>query len=314
MALVVGKLAPELEDASHTAILNNLGGVTPLEMSILADALCRSAIAGQISHLIGPAPMMTALDMRGFSVSLLPTDQVDLAALATPVGPTAWKPVMPIVTPGIWALPENLTPASATPSAHPARHALLTAGCAALTAAEKSLNALDAKSGDGDTGSTLATAANTLSQGLDQLPLADLAQLYRALGNTLNQTMGGSSGVLLAIFFSAAGEAAAAGASAVAALTAGLERVQEVGGAKPGDRTMIDALAPALSALPAGLTAAAIAARSGADHTATITHAKAGRAAYVSERHLIGNNDPGAEAVALLFQAIAESEPPNTAV
>jgi dihydroxyacetone kinase len=68
MALVVGKLAPELEDASHTAILNNLGGVTPLEMSILADALCQSAIADRISHLIGPAAMMTALDMRGFSV------------------------------------------------------------------------------------------------------------------------------------------------------------------------------------------------------------------------------------------------------
>jgi dihydroxyacetone kinase len=237
---------------------------------------------------------------------LLQTDELDLAALTAPVGPTAWKPVQPIVAPLVWALPENLATTPMTPSAHPARHALLATGCAALIAAEKSLNALDAKSGDGDTGSTLAAATNALSQGLDQLPLADLAQLYHALGNALSQTMGESSGVLLAIFFSAAGEAAAAGASAIAALTAGLERVQQVGGAKPGDRTMIDALAPALSALPDGFAAAAMAARRGADHTATITHAKAGRAAYVSERHLIGNNDPGAEAVALLFQAIAQ--------
>ena len=77
--------------------------------------------------------------------------------------------------------------------------------CNALIAAEADLNALDAKSGDGDTGSTLASAARALVEARDRLPLADATQLYRAIGLELSQTMGGSSGVLLAIFFAAAG-------------------------------------------------------------------------------------------------------------
>jgi dihydroxyacetone kinase len=172
-------------------------------------------------------------------------------------------------------------------------------------AAEADLNALDAKSGDGDTGSTLATAARALTEALDRLPLADLTQLYRAIGLELSQTMGGSSGVLLAIFFAAAGDASGSGRDAVGALKAGLDRIQQVGGARPGDRTMIDALLPALEALPEGLAAAARAARAGADLTATITRAKAGRATYIAEAKLAGHNDPGAEAVARLFESLA---------
>ena len=86
---------------------------------------------------------------------------------------------------------------------------------------------------------------------------------------------------------------------------AGLERVSQVGGAKVGHRTMIDALAPALEHLPEGIAAAAGAARTGADSTAGIHRAKAGRAAYVPEQNLAGHNDPGAEAVAILFEGLA---------
>jgi dihydroxyacetone kinase len=68
---------------------------------------------------------------------------------------------------------------------------------------------------------------------------------------------------------------------------------------------MIDALEPALDALSDGLEAAAAAARSGADHTASITKAKAGRASYIAEASLKGHNDPGAEAVARLFEFMA---------
>jgi dihydroxyacetone kinase len=134
--------------------------------------------------------------------------------------------------------------------------------------------------------------------------LADLTQLFRAISNELSQTMGGSSGIILSIFFGATGDACANGKPAVDALMAGLERISEVGGAKLGDRTMIDALDPALKALPNGLPAAAKAARIGADATAKIARAKAGRSAYVPEDNLIGHNDPGAEAVARLFEAL----------
>jgi dihydroxyacetone kinase len=70
---------------------------------------------------------------------------------------------------------------------------------------------------------------------------------------------------------------------------------------------MIDALSPALDALSAGLASAALAARAGADATAGIHRAKAGRAAYVPSENLKGHNDPGAEAVALVFEGLARS-------
>jgi len=173
-----------------------------------------------------------------------------------------------------------------------------------MIGAEADLNALDAKTGDGDTGSTLAGAARALIAGMDRLPLADHTQLYRAIGQELSQTMGGSSGVLLAIFFIAAGDAASSGLPMRDALRAGLERMQEIGGAQLGDRTMVDALKPALEALSEGLDAAAAAARAGANHTATLSAAKAGRAAYINAEQLAGNVDPGAEAVARMFEQL----------
>jgi dihydroxyacetone kinase len=81
--------------------------------------------------------------------------------------------------------------------------------------------------------------------------------------------------------------------------------MQQIGGAGLGDRTMVDALHPALEALGDGLAAATRAARAGADHTATMRRAKAGRAAYISAGNLEGHVDPGAEAVARLFEALA---------
>ena len=81
--------------------------------------------------------------------------------------------------------------------------------------------------------------------------------------------------------------------------------MQEIVGANLGDRTMVDALHPALQALHRGISEAAKAAREGAEHTATIVTAKAGRASYVNAQNLKGHKDPGAEAVALLFEYLA---------
>lgn len=307
MAMVVDKLAPTIGDGPHVALLNNLGGATPLEMSVLAEELARSSIGDQITWMVGPAPLMTSLDMQGFSVSLLPIESVWQTALMAPVAPRAWPGCLPVAAEAVLPLPDGLAPIQPTPSAHARTQDFLTRCCTILIGAEADLNALDAKSGDGDTGSTLATASRALIDALPRLPLADTTQLYRAIGQELSQTMGGSSGVLLAIFFAAAGDASANGANTVDALKAGLDRIQQVGGAGPGDRTMIDALQPALDALPDGLKAAAAAARTGADGTAQMTKAKAGRATYISEEKLAGHNDPGAEAVARLLEQIGAS-------
>lgn len=302
MSTVVEKLKQRVGSGDCVALVNNLGSTTPLEMAVLTHALSETGFA---HHIIGPAPMMTSLDMHGFSVSILPVDQDDLSALETPVDLAAWPGVDSIGPIKVAPLPDGLTPIDPIPSNNPTTRETITRLSELLINAEKNLNELDAKSGDGDTGSTLATAARALQGSLDRMPLADLTQLFPALGNELSQTMGGSSGVILAIFFNAAGDACASGASVPKSLVEGLNRVSQVGGAKVGDRTMIDALAPALAALPSGLTHAAEAARKGANNTANIRRAKAGRAAYVPEENLVGHNDPGAEAVALLFEGLA---------
>ncbi|MEL6819599.1 MAG: dihydroxyacetone kinase subunit DhaK [Pseudomonadota bacterium] len=304
MAMVVDRLAPNMGSGDHVVLLNNLGGATPLEMSVLAEELCRSRIAAQIKWMVGPAPLMTSLDMQGFSVSLLPVDAASETALAAPVAPTAWTGCLAVSEPHVQPLPDGLKPVAPIASTDASVEAFLAKCCDILINAEAPLNKLDAQSGDGDTGSTLAGAARALKDALGRLPLADHTQLYRAIGNELSQTMGGSSGVLLAIFFAAAGDASASGEETVGALKAGLDRIQQVGGARLGDRTMIDALLPALEALPHGMQAAAKAAREGADHTAKIVNAKAGRASYIAEEKLAGHNDPGAEAVATLLEGL----------
>ena len=307
MEMAIDRLAPSMGPGPQVALLNNLGGATPLEMGVLAEELTRSRIGNRIRWLIGPAPLMTSLDMQGFSVSLLPVSKADEAALVAPVAPVVWPGCLAVGEVAVQALPDGLTPIRPIPSKNDEMRAFIERCCRILIEAEADLNALDAKSGDGDTGSTLATASRALIDALDRLPLADETQLHHAIGLELSQTMGGSSGVLLAIFFAAAGDASAAGRDSIDALKAGLDRIQQVGGAKPGDRTMIDALFPALESLRHGLDAAAKAARDGADATAKIVRARAGRASYLSEESLAGINDPGAEAVARLFEQLGGS-------
>ncbi len=306
MARMIARLAPHVGDGPQVALLNNLGGTTPLEMGVLAEELARSELGSRIVFRVGPAALMTSLDMRGVSVSLLPAGEDAVAQLQAPAAPAAWPSCHPVSAPQVRPMPGATLPARPPASADPAARAILETACNALILAQTDLNALDAKTGDGDTGSTAAAAAKALLAELDTLPLADHGALLSAIGDTLSQTMGGSSGVLMAIFFAAAGEAAGSGKPLAEALAAGLARMSQVGGAAQGDRTMIAALAPALQILPQGIGAAAEAARAGADDTAAMAKARAGRASYLAEAQLAGLVDPGAEAVARLFAALAQ--------
>jgi hypothetical protein len=101
------------------------------------------------------------------------------------------------------------------------------------------------------------------------------------------------------------GDASAAGMPMREALQTGLARMRQIAGANPGDRTMVDALLPTLDALDKGLAKSAKAAREGADYTATLTKAEAGRSTYINADQLTGHVDPGAEAVARLFEHLA---------
>lgn len=306
IAAVAAKLTTVMDNKPHVVLLNNLGGTSTLEMSILANELLVSSIADNLKFIIGPAPLMTALDMHGFSVSVYSATSEDQALMAEPCAPCAWPGCKSINSVIIKKLPDGLTPVKPVPSWHEPMANFITRWCQVLIDSEADLNALDAKSGDGDTGATLAGAAKALISALDRTPLLDPAQLYRAIAQELSQTMGGSSGVLLSIFFTATADAASSGLPMVAALKGGLGRMQRIGGAQLGDRTMVDALKPALDALGDSFSAAASAARKGAINTSTMTRAKVGRASYVNAEQLLGHVDPGAEAVARLFENLRD--------
>jgi ATP-dependent dihydroxyacetone kinase len=289
--------------SSYALLINNLGSTTPLEMGLIANEILKSKFGKKIKLVCGPTPLVTSLDMHGFSLSLLPLTPEFEVALKSPASALVWPGVRTHEAVKLVKLPAAMKAKAVRASKNAALADLVLRACDLLIAAESKLNALDAKAGDGDTGSTVATAARHLKANLNKMPLADLPSFFLSASDSFTRSMGGSSGVLMAIFFAAAGSTKGTWQTA---LQAGLAKMMAYGGAELGDRTMVDALAPALAVLGKGgsLTAAAQAARKGADATQAMTRAKAGRASYVSEANLLGVTDPGAEAVALLFEGL----------
>jgi ATP-dependent dihydroxyacetone kinase len=294
---------------SYALLVNNLGSTTPLEMSLLTNEILSMPQATSVKLVLGPAALVTSLDMHGFSVSLLPLNAEFETALLSPASPLVWPGVKRRIKPKLVKLPAAMKSKPARASKNAELQALVTRACDILIGAETSLNALDAKVGDGDTGSTIAMAARQLKQNLSKMPLANHSAFFTAASEIMTRGMGGSSGVLMAIFFAAAGVRSSAGGTWAQALEAGLEKMMAYGGAKPGDRTMIDALVPAIDRLASrsDLIAAAKAARDGANATAKMTRARAGRSSYVSATNLQGIIDPGAEAVAVLLEGLAKA-------
>ncbi|KKZ85808.1 dihydroxyacetone kinase [Rhizobium phaseoli] len=306
VATMSARLSATLGDVGdHALLINNLGAVPPLEMAVIANAVLAAPLGRRVRLIIGPAPLMTALNMNGFSLSLIPLDAEREAALAAAVEPHAWMPAVERHDIEIIAAPRTAVSKAAS-GQNPGNRRLITALCEHLISLEGELNRLDARVGDGDTGSTVATGARSLLARLDTLPLDRPAETVAAIGDILGTSMGGSSGVLLSIFFTAAAKAMADKPDIPAALLAGLDRMTFYGGAEVGDRTMVDALSPALHALASGgIAAAARAAASGAESTKTMTRARAGRSSYVGERDLADVADPGAVAVAAAFAVAA---------
>jgi dihydroxyacetone kinase len=311
--LMAARLAAALpvSSAGLGVLVNNLGSVPPMEMSVVVNEVMRSRLGPRIELVFGPAPLMTSLDMNGFSLSLIDLDDRRREALLSPVAPMAWPPgVRPErARPG--PMPAPLRAALFEGSADRRTAAVVRRVCDELVSRESELNALDAKVGDGDTGTTFANAARSVLERLvaSALPLAHPDRLCLAIGDLLGKTTGGSSGVLLSIFFTAAGTEMAQSKNWPLALESGIAAIERYGGAKIGDRTMLDALVPAVGALRQdGLEAAVLAAQRGAEATASMRKAHAGRSSYVNEVNLVGVKDPGATAVALAFGAAAEAE------
>jgi dihydroxyacetone kinase len=307
VARMVARLEEEMPANVPVALLvNNLGGLSGLELGVIVDDLLGGSLGARAEILVGPATLMTSMSMKGFSISAIPLDGRTRDALLAPSEPTSSWPVARTVGPlHLSPLPAAGNARTAPRSDDPVVRSVLLAVSEALVHERDRLDALDALVGDGDTGSTFASAAERIAAEIDQLPLADRVALMQRLGELVSVSMGGSSGALVSIMLTAASVALEQGSEFIPALERGSEAVQRYGGAALGDRTMLDALLPALSQLQAGPGAAAVAAADGAAATAAMGRASAGRSAYVPSSHLLGVTDPGAEAVAVVFSAIA---------
>ena len=306
---LVTPLKAQAGEGRFAVLINNLGGVSALEMALLTKELAHSALKESIAYLIGPAPLVSALDMKGFSLTLLKLNDLFEKALHEEVETLGWqKPVTfaPLRTVAHSAIHDRV---EYTPSENPQVEKSVSSVARTLIQLENRLNALDAKVGDGDTGSTFAQGARDIAQRLEEhaLPLDDVSKLLLLVGERLATVMGGSSGVLMSIFFTAAGQKLHDGKSLPDALLSGLAQMKQYGGADLGDRTLIDALQPALEALQKNdLQAAAQAAQQGAEATAKMEKAGAGRSSYVNKENLDGVMDPGAVAVAEVFNVLAQ--------
>ena len=313
-----------LKSGGNVALLVNGMGATPqMELDIvLRDAYDSLIKHGMTVTRAWSGTLLSALDMAGCSISILSTDDLRLALLDAPTVARAWPgggKINPSIRLSAPALPEAEAPATNSVDAQRWIAALTPAFAAVaktLLDNEPRLTELDTLAGDGDLGASMTRAA----QAIDTVhgdALGSPALALSRLSLALRRAIAGSSGPFYATALMRAARRLQTPGSPTAsdwaeAFQQAVAAIGELGGAKAGDRTMLDALIPAsdtfAARVKAGDDAAAAwraavdAAQSGAEATATMTPG-AGRAAYMGDRAM-GAPDGGAIAVALWLHAL----------
>jgi len=317
-------------------LVNNLGATTQMELAIVArHATCFLEARGFTVERLYAGTFLSSLDMAGVSISVLGINTGWLGWLDAPTAAPAW-PNVPRQRPGkpnTHVVPEantdepSLAGDSNQSEAGIKARQVIEAACNALIGAEAELTEMDRITGDGDLGISMARAARAILVSLELLPSNNISQTLKALGHTLRRELGGSSGPLYGVLFLRCGnvlETYQATYEATseeiglsqwaAALEQGCAAISQMGGAKPGDRTMLDALDPFVNALREeadgipqheAVLAAVEAAERGAEATAQMKP-RLGRSSYLGDR-VLGTPDPGAKAVAIWLRACCEA-------
>ncbi|MFM0719567.1 dihydroxyacetone kinase subunit DhaK [Paraburkholderia strydomiana] len=313
-----------LQAGERVALLvNNLGGTPSSELNVAAGSALRNlAERGIKVERAWAGTFLSALEMAGISLTLLRVDDERLDWLDAVAHTSAWPAssgrVAQVSVRPAPQRPERTSGATLARDATLRR--VIEAVCACLLKAEPTLTEMDQRVGDGDLGISLSRGARALLHEFDTYPAATMpGAVLRSMSATLRRVVGGTSGPLYAVMLlrAAAALEQSGGATATqwaAAFGAGVEGLMELGGARPGDRTMVDALKPAADALQsalagsteigAALQATVDAASEGTAQTASM-HPRRGRSSYVGDRAL-GHVDPGAHAVALWLAAIRD--------
>uniref|UniRef100_A0A8C9WWM3 Triokinase/FMN cyclase n=1 Tax=Sander lucioperca TaxID=283035 RepID=A0A8C9WWM3_SANLU len=303
---------------SVVVCVNNLGALSCLEMAVVTGAaiICLEN-RGVVVARVMSGSFMTSLEMAGVSLTLMRADQETLRLFDAKTSAPAWPNLSSVCVSGRSYITD---PQAVSPRPHADTHSegplspvmrkALERVCSTLLEKQEELNSLDRAAGDGDCGNTHAQAAKAIREWLQDHVVPDCpGQLLSVLAGLVQEKMGGSSGALYSLFLTAA----------AARVTEGLNNNENdclYGGADPGDRTMLDALCPAVDELmklttapPVGQMAvlqnAVQKASSGAESTRNLT-AMAGRASYIAAER-VTLPDPGAMAVAAILRAVLES-------
>lgn len=309
-------------------LANNLGATTPMELAIVVRHA--SAVLEKYELVVErtyAGTFLSSLDMAGFSLSLLSVDHKRLEYLDTPTTAVAWPnaPKLPPSKPDRRTLTIELSPgpkpvvsAPTTDGAKTLQRAIQ-AVCSSLIMAEPQLTELDRLVGDGDLGVSMERGAKAIQHALSSYPLDDIAGTLEALSHTAREALGGTSGPLYGVLFlRLANELRVSKSHDLSAwaraVSAAGKAMSDLGGAKAGDRTMLDSLFPFAQALSSeaakahspkqALLTAVKAAEAGAEATAQMMPRR-GRSSYLGERTL-GHEDPGAVAITIALTALAE--------
>lgn len=329
---LVAQIVERKQIAPRTPIIllvNGLGGTPPAELAIVAKSTiecCRARDLEVSRVLIGS--YLTAIEMAGCSITLASADEQTLARIDAPTGASAWTPALnPATEPALVVAPVDAAGVidgkgpPVGPALQSAFREAINRMSDALIAAEPTLTALDAKVGDGDLGVSMMRGAQAVRDAIDTLDITHPAYAMQQISGLLRRSVGGTSGPLYAAFTLAVAISLRDDGDTLTlkdwarALARGCEAVTELGGARRGDRTMLDALLPAADALAEAATrratpqealaGAASAARAGTEETARLDP-RFGRSSYVGDR-AIGHVDPGAEAVTIWLGALSSA-------
>ncbi len=303
-------------------LVNGLGATPPMELCIVA----RAAIGileqkGVTVERAWAGTFLSALDMPGFSLSVLRVDDRALRLLDFETDAVAWPRSGAVnrkrVLPSVARARETVFAGEITPAGLRLRKAA-EAAAKALIAAEPQLTELDSITGDGDLGASMKRGGEAILA-LGEADFGDAAGGLAAMANAMRRAIGGSSGPFYATGLmrasrSLVGAAEPTLAQLADAFAAAVAAVSDLGGARPGDRTMVDALAPAAKAFADSVASGApveaawrnavASAAAGAEATQSMKP-RLGRASYLGDRAL-GHPDGGAVAVAIWLRAIAE--------
>ncbi|XP_031406300.1 putative 3,4-dihydroxy-2-butanone kinase isoform X2 [Punica granatum] len=314
-------------------MVNGLGATPMMELMITCGKVVPRL---QLEHGLAvdrvyTGSFMTSLDMSGFSITVMKSDQAILQRLDAPTKAPHWpvavdgnrppaKIPIPMPASRVTKSDESLSrPTQLTPEGHILEVAIEAAANAIINIKDD-LNEWDGKVGDGDCGSTMHKGAMAVLEDMKKYyPLNDAAETINEIGLSIKRVMGGTSGIIYLIFCKAAYAQLKASAQVTAkewleALEAAIAAVSKYGGASAGYRTLLDALIPASEVLKERLNAgddpsaafalSSEAALAGAESTQHM-QAQAGRSTYVSEEALATAPDPGAMAAASWYRAVA---------